>query len=91
MVVLKMITNQNYFQYEGKYYQPQTGVIMWSPLSGDMAGIFIQELEQNKLKYLLEDKKILYYNRYMVDIFMIYDQNKITPKKKKTRTIQHTT
>jgi hypothetical protein len=28
MVVLKMITNQNYFQYEGKYYQPQTGVIM---------------------------------------------------------------
>jgi hypothetical protein len=45
----KTITNQNYFQYEGKYYQPQTGVAMGSPISGDMAEIIIQELEQNKL------------------------------------------
>jgi hypothetical protein len=32
MSILKMITNQNYFQYEGKYYKPTTGVAMGSPI-----------------------------------------------------------
>jgi hypothetical protein len=77
---LKMITNQNCFQYEGKFYKPATGVAMGSPPSGTLAEIFIQELEQNRLKHLLEGKKIIYYNRYVDDIFMIYDQNKITPQ-----------
>jgi hypothetical protein len=75
-----MITNQNYFQYEGKYYKPTTGVAMGSPLSGILAEIFLQDLEQNRLKHLLEDKKIVYYNRYVDDIFIIYDQRKITPQ-----------
>jgi hypothetical protein len=52
-----MITNQNYFQYKEKFYKPATGVAMGSPLSGTFAEIFLQELEQNRLKQLLEGKK----------------------------------
>jgi hypothetical protein len=37
MWILKMITNQNYFQYEGKFYKPTTGVAMGSPLSSILA------------------------------------------------------
>jgi hypothetical protein len=33
MSILKMIMNQNYFQYEGKFYKPTSGVAMGSPLS----------------------------------------------------------
>jgi hypothetical protein len=75
-----MITNQNYFQYEGKYYKPTTDVAMGSPLSSILAEIFLHDLKQNRLKQLLEDKKIVYYNRYVDDIFIIYDQRKITPQ-----------
>jgi glycyl-tRNA synthetase beta subunit len=74
-----MITNQNYFQYKGKFYKPTTGVAMGSPLSSILAEIFLQDLEQNRLKHLLEDKKIVHYNRYIHNIFIIYDQRKITP------------
>jgi hypothetical protein len=31
MSTLKMITNQNYFQYEGKFYKPTSGVALGSP------------------------------------------------------------
>jgi hypothetical protein len=40
-----MITNQNYFQYEGKFYKPTTGVPMGSPLSSRLAEIFLQDIE----------------------------------------------
>ena len=53
---------------------------MGSPLSSIMAEIFLQHFEQRKIKFLLEDKRILYYNRYVDDIFMIYNQSKITPQ-----------
>jgi hypothetical protein len=54
-----------------------------------LAEIFIQELEQNRLKHVLEGKKIIYYNRYVDDIFMIYDQNKITQDILKQFNTQH--
>jgi hypothetical protein len=75
-----MIVNQNYFQYEGKFYKPTTGIAMGSPLSSVIAEIFLQDLEQNRLKHLLEDKRIVYYNKYVDDIFLLYDQTKITPQ-----------
>jgi hypothetical protein len=53
---------------------------MGSPLSSIMAKVFLQHLEQRKVKLLLEDKKYLYYNRYVDDIFIIYNQSKITPQ-----------
>jgi hypothetical protein len=61
MSILEMIMNQNYFQYDRKCYKPKSGVAMGSPLSSTTAEIFLQDLEQNKIEHLLEDKKIIYY------------------------------
>jgi hypothetical protein len=46
-----MITNQNYFQYDDKYYKPKSGVAMGSPTSSTMAEIFLHGLEQHRLKH----------------------------------------
>jgi hypothetical protein len=79
MSILRMILNQNYFQHNEKFYKPRYGVAMGSPLSSTMAEIFLQRLEQNRIKHL-EDEKITYYNRYVDDIFIIYNQTRITPQ-----------
>jgi hypothetical protein len=78
--ILKTILNQNYFQYNRKFYKPKTGITMGCPLSGTIAEIFIQHLEQQTLKHTLESQAIIYYTRYVDDIFIIYNQNKITPE-----------
>jgi hypothetical protein len=45
-----------------------------------MAEIFLEDLEQNRIKHFLEGGKLVYYNRYIADIFMIYNQTKTTPQ-----------
>jgi hypothetical protein len=80
MSILKMIMNQNYFQHESKLYKPTSGVAMGSPLFSITAEIFLQKLEQNRVKHLLEGKKTVYYNIYIDDIFIIYNQIKTTPQ-----------
>jgi hypothetical protein len=45
MSILKMIMNQNCFQYEGKFDEPTLDVAMGSPLSRIIAEIFLQDLE----------------------------------------------
>jgi hypothetical protein len=57
MFMLKMIMNQNYFQYDDKFYKPKSGVAMGSPLPNTMDEIFLQNLKQNRIKHLLEYKK----------------------------------
>jgi hypothetical protein len=52
---------------------------MRSPLSGILAEIFLQDLEQHKIKHLLEGGIIIYYNRFVDYFFVIYNQTKITP------------
>jgi hypothetical protein len=80
MTILEMILNQNYFQYNDKFYKPKSAIAMGSPISGIMAEIFLHHLEQRKVILLLEYKNIIYYNRYVDDIFIIYNQSKITPQ-----------
>jgi hypothetical protein len=79
MIILKTITNQNYFHHKGKFYKPKTGIAMGSPLSGLLAEIFLQDLEQQRIKHALEGDNIIYYNRYIDDSFIIYNHTKITP------------
>jgi hypothetical protein len=51
---------------------------MESLLSSTMAKIFLQDLQEIRIKHLLEGEKVTYYNRYVDDIFIIYNQIKIT-------------
>jgi hypothetical protein len=44
--MLNTIMNQNYFQYEGQIFQTQKVIAMGSPISGIMAEIYLQYLEE---------------------------------------------
>jgi hypothetical protein len=51
---------------------------MGSPISGTMAEIFPQHIENTHIKHLLDTKNILYYTRYVDDILIIYDTRHIS-------------
>jgi hypothetical protein len=57
---------------------------MGSPISSVMAEIFLQHLEEQNIKQLLDSRNILFYTRYVDDILIIYDSNEIQPKLIKT-------
>jgi hypothetical protein len=79
--LLTHILQQNYLQFNYKFYQPNKGVAMGSPISGLIAEIFLQHLENNILKNSLDSQNIRFYNRYVVDILIIYDSSKTNPTK----------
>ena len=64
---------QNYFSFENNIYQPTKGISMGSPLSGDIAEIFLQDREQTNIKHIMENKNITFYTRYVDNILIIYD------------------
>ena len=73
ITLLEAILKQNYFELQNNIYQPEKGVSMGSPISGTMAEIFLQHIENTHIKHLLDTKNILYYTRYVDDILIIYD------------------
>jgi hypothetical protein len=72
---IEVILRQNYLVFQEQLYQPDKGVAMGSPISGTMAEIFIQHLEDSFIKHLLDSKSITFYSRYVDDIFIIYDSS----------------
>jgi hypothetical protein len=48
---------------------------MGSPISGLIAEISIQNYEQHVVKNILDSNKIIFYNRYVDYIIIIYDNN----------------
>jgi hypothetical protein len=54
-------------------------VAMESPISGTMAEIFLQDLENAHTKHLLDSKNIVFYARYVDNIFIIYDSTPTDP------------
>ena len=46
---------------------------MGSPISGIMAEVFLQHIEDKHIKHLLDTKNIIHYTRYVDDILVIYD------------------
>jgi hypothetical protein len=59
------ILKQNYFQYNNQIFWPEKGIAMGLPISGTIAEIYIQFLEELYVKQLLDSKIILYYKRYV--------------------------
>jgi len=79
MTLLNTILRQNYISFLGQIYQPDKGVTMGSPISGTMAEIFLQQLENNIIKHLIDTKILSFYTRYMDDILLIYDSMRTNP------------
>jgi hypothetical protein len=49
---------------------------MGSPISGALAEIYLQHIEELFIKHWIESQEIFYYKRYVDDIIIMYDQNK---------------
>jgi len=79
ITLLEIILNQNYFSLQIQTYQRNKGVAMGSPISGIVAEIFLQNLENTHVKHLIEAKILSYYTRYVDDILVIYDSTLTTP------------
>ena len=71
MYTPKTILQQNYLQFNNKFYQPNNGVAMGSPISGLIAEIFLQYHEENIIKNILDSNNIRLYNRYVDDILWV--------------------
>jgi hypothetical protein len=54
-------------------------VAMGSPVSGIMAEIFLEYLEETNIKHHIDNKALSFYTRYVDDIFLIYDSTRISP------------
>jgi hypothetical protein len=52
---------------------------MGPPISGTMAEIFLQHLENTHLKHLLNSKNTVFYSRYVDNIIIIYDSTCTNP------------
>jgi hypothetical protein len=50
---------------------------MGSPISSTLAEIYLQYLEVIYVKHCLEKKGFKYYKRYVDDILIVFDKNKI--------------
>jgi len=84
ITILHTILRQNYFEYQDTIYHASRGVAMGSPISGTIAEISLQHIENKQIKQLLDAKVITFYTRYVDDISIIYDTNKTTTDKMKT-------
>jgi hypothetical protein len=51
----------------------QQGVAMGSPISNRVAEIFLQHYEQILTEHWMKDSTIIYYSRYVDNIFVIFD------------------
>jgi hypothetical protein len=52
---------------------------MGSAPSSTMSDILLQDLQQHRIKYLLEGEQIVYHNRYADDIFVILNKKNNPP------------
>jgi len=79
--ILKMveeIMKQNYFVWEGKIYYDPKGLPMGGPLSALLAEIYLQKFEKENILCSKNEHshKIMFYKRYVDDIFIITKTNK---------------
>lgn len=77
ITMLKTVLEQNYFIFNDSYYIQEDGLAMGSPLSSIMAEVYLNHVEN---LHILSDKnpqkdKILFYKRYVDDIFLIFNGN----------------
>ena len=76
LYLLEIILRQNYFQYNNQFYQPNKGIAMGSPISGTLAEMYLQYLEETHKKHYLENRDIIYYKSYVDDLLIIFDHRK---------------
>ena len=54
---------QNYFQYNERFFQPDKGIAMGSPISSTIVEVYLQYIVQTYVKQWLESIEIVYYKK----------------------------
>jgi hypothetical protein len=67
------LTTTTKFWLQGHYNKTPTGIAMGSPLSANMAEIFLHYVEEMFIKRWLETRVIIFYRRYVDDILIMFD------------------
>nr|XP_022904588.1 uncharacterized protein LOC111416729 [Onthophagus taurus] len=74
--LLKICTEQNFCQFNDKFYQYNEGLPMGSPLSGLLSDIFLNSIENKILhKDNINNNNIVLWLRYVDDILIIWDDD----------------
>jgi hypothetical protein len=98
----KTCCDQNYFEFNSKYYLQENGLAMGSPLSGLLSDIYMHNLEIKNICNTSNpyNDKIIYWHRYVDDIICLFNGtieeskdflsflNTISPEIKFTQEIQ---
>jgi hypothetical protein len=73
--LLKTTLNQNYFEFNSKYYKQNDGLAMGSPISGTLANLYMNHLETTKIMNAENPffDKIIYWHRYVDDIICLFE------------------
>ena len=74
--LLKVIIEQNYFQFMGKTYTQHDGLAMGAPTSSILSEFFLQHLENSKIYDILLNYNIVGYFQYVDDLLIIYNERK---------------
>ena len=62
LILLNTVMEQNYFQYNNQFYNSHKGIAMGSPISGTIAEIYLQHIENNYIKHWLDSNEISFIN-----------------------------
>ena len=74
--LLNWVLRNNYFRFNGTFYQQIKGAAMGGNVSGVFADIVLAAMECYLLKELPQDQQPLYYKRYRDDILLITKSEK---------------
>ena len=74
--LLKVVIDQNYFQFMARTYVQHYGLAMGAPTSSILSEFYLQHLENSKICDILLNFNILGYFRYVDDLLIIYNERK---------------
>jgi hypothetical protein len=72
--LIKIVLEQNYFQFKNDFYSQETGLAMGSPMSSILSEMYLQYKECTDIYDILQRNSIIEYFRYVADILIVYDR-----------------
>jgi hypothetical protein len=57
--MLQTIMKQNYVQYNDKFFQPEKGIAIGSPISSTTAEVYLRYIQETYVKQWLDSKEII--------------------------------
>lgn len=73
ITIIRNICDQNYFQFDNKFYKQNDGLPMGSPVSAIMSEIYIQDFEEKIVFGIENTHNIILWIRYVDDILVFYN------------------